>query len=250
MHHGSPFRIARAWLGYRHHRRQRQHPACRRLYRPRWQRQIHSNAPPDRTARLHTSEVRRSAKGYDAATEDKIEGSLKAKPCSLLAGKTPRHAMQTLGTEWGRNCIGDGFWINLWREGSSISLLRLAASSSTTAGSRMRRRQSAVSVAISIALLAAVELPAITNRNVDAATRISSSLTTTLLTHCSARSMRRCGGMGEGKLKTINKTKLEADIDHLSARMERRCRSQKGCGDGGELREAGRDTRRSGLGVQ
>ena len=49
-------------------------------------------------------------------TEDEIEGSLKEKPCNLLAGKTPRHAMQTLGTEWGRNCIGDGFWINLWRE--------------------------------------------------------------------------------------------------------------------------------------
>ncbi len=49
-------------------------------------------------------------------SEAQIEGSLKEKPCNLLAGKTPRHAMQTLGTEWGRNCIGDGFWINLWRE--------------------------------------------------------------------------------------------------------------------------------------
>lgn len=49
-------------------------------------------------------------------TEEEIEGSLKEKPCNLLAGKTPRHAMQTLGTEWGRNSIGDGFWINLWRE--------------------------------------------------------------------------------------------------------------------------------------
>ncbi|MGN6774797.1 deoxynucleotide monophosphate kinase [Rhizobium sp.] len=49
-------------------------------------------------------------------TEEEIEGSLKEKPCNLLSGKTPRHAMQTLGTEWGRDCIGDGFWINLWRE--------------------------------------------------------------------------------------------------------------------------------------
>lgn len=49
-------------------------------------------------------------------TEDELEGSLKETPCNLLAGKTPRHAMQTLGTEWGRKCIGDGFWVNLWRE--------------------------------------------------------------------------------------------------------------------------------------
>lgn len=46
--------------------------------------------------------------------EDEIEGDLKQVPCELLGGQTPRHAMQTLGTEWGRNCIGETFWVDLW----------------------------------------------------------------------------------------------------------------------------------------
>lgn len=49
-------------------------------------------------------------------TEDEIEGDLKEKPCSLLRGKTPRHAMQQLGTAWGRDSIGPDFWLNLWKE--------------------------------------------------------------------------------------------------------------------------------------
>ncbi|MEZ2132436.1 MULTISPECIES: deoxynucleotide monophosphate kinase [unclassified Sinorhizobium] len=49
-------------------------------------------------------------------TEEEIEGDLKEKPCNLLSGKTPRHAMQTLGTQWGRDCIGEDFWVRLWRE--------------------------------------------------------------------------------------------------------------------------------------
>lgn len=44
-----------------------------------------------------------------------IEGSLKESVHPVL-GVTPRHAMQTLGTEWGRNCIGQDLWINLARE--------------------------------------------------------------------------------------------------------------------------------------
>lgn len=44
-----------------------------------------------------------------------IEGPLKERPCHLLAGRTPRHAMQTLGTEWGRSCIGPDFWVGLWQ---------------------------------------------------------------------------------------------------------------------------------------
>jgi hypothetical protein len=32
-------------------------------------------------------------------TEAHIEGHLKEVPCELLCGQTPRHAMQTLGTE-------------------------------------------------------------------------------------------------------------------------------------------------------
>lgn len=48
-------------------------------------------------------------------TEEHIEGGLKEQPCDMLQGKSPRHAMQTLGAEWGRDCIGDSFWVGLWR---------------------------------------------------------------------------------------------------------------------------------------
>jgi hypothetical protein len=43
-----------------------------------------------------------------------IEGDLKETPSPLFLGHTPRHAMQTLGTEWGRQCIGEDFWVNYW----------------------------------------------------------------------------------------------------------------------------------------
>lgn len=39
-----------------------------------------------------------------------IEGDGKEKPCPYLSGQTMRHAMQTLGTEWGRKMIGEGLW--------------------------------------------------------------------------------------------------------------------------------------------
>lgn len=48
-------------------------------------------------------------------SEREIEGDLKEKPSYLLCGKTPRHAMQQLGTQFGRDIIGEDFWINLWR---------------------------------------------------------------------------------------------------------------------------------------
>ncbi|PKA40474.1 deoxynucleotide monophosphate kinase [Rhizobium sullae] len=48
-------------------------------------------------------------------SEREIEGDLKETASASLCGKTPRHAMQTLGTEWGRNCIGESFWVGLWR---------------------------------------------------------------------------------------------------------------------------------------
>jgi hypothetical protein len=44
-----------------------------------------------------------------------VETGLKDEPCSVFNGKTPRHAMQTLGTEWGRNCISEDIWLSLWR---------------------------------------------------------------------------------------------------------------------------------------
>lgn len=42
-----------------------------------------------------------------------IEGDLKEVPCALLGGRTPRYAMQTLGTEWGRNLIAQTLWLDL-----------------------------------------------------------------------------------------------------------------------------------------
>ncbi|MFL9904623.1 hypothetical protein PQR71_41935 [Paraburkholderia fungorum] len=48
--------------------------------------------------------------------DEEIEGSRKEVPCDLLCGKTPRHAMVTLGTEWGRDQIGVNFWAGLWQE--------------------------------------------------------------------------------------------------------------------------------------
>lgn len=48
-------------------------------------------------------------------TQEQIEGSEKEKPCALLAGKTPRYAMQTIGTEWGRDLIAPDLWIRAWQ---------------------------------------------------------------------------------------------------------------------------------------
>lgn len=47
-------------------------------------------------------------------TEEELEGDLKETPSLTLMGKTPRHAMQTLGTEWGRNCINKDIWTTLF----------------------------------------------------------------------------------------------------------------------------------------
>ena len=47
--------------------------------------------------------------------EARIEGDMKEEPDPLLRGRTPRHAMQTLGTEWGRECISPDLWVSAWR---------------------------------------------------------------------------------------------------------------------------------------
>lgn len=48
---------------------------------------------------------------------DILDGSIedKAKPLACLNGHTARHAMQTLGTEWGRKCMGENFWVDIWK---------------------------------------------------------------------------------------------------------------------------------------
>ena len=42
-----------------------------------------------------------------------LYGDLKEVPSAKLNGKTPRHAMQTLGTEWGRECLSPTFWTDM-----------------------------------------------------------------------------------------------------------------------------------------
>lgn len=53
-----------------------------------------------------------AALGLSAA---EIEGERKELPCALLGGRTPRYAMQTIGTEWGRDIINEDLWIHAWR---------------------------------------------------------------------------------------------------------------------------------------
>lgn len=48
-------------------------------------------------------------------TEAQVDGDEKEIPTPLLMGRTPRHAMQTLGTEWGRNLIHPELWVENWR---------------------------------------------------------------------------------------------------------------------------------------
>lgn len=45
--------------------------------------------------------------------ERMIEGDLKEEPSQYLSGRTPRYAMQKLGTEWGRHLMHSDFWVNI-----------------------------------------------------------------------------------------------------------------------------------------
>ena len=47
-------------------------------------------------------------------SEEELNGSLKDAPCVTILGITPRHAMQTLGMEWGRDLIHPDLWIHIW----------------------------------------------------------------------------------------------------------------------------------------
>jgi hypothetical protein len=38
----------------------------------------------------------------------------KAEPLAMLGGRSAREAMQTLGTEWGRQCVDEGLWRRAW----------------------------------------------------------------------------------------------------------------------------------------
>jgi hypothetical protein len=56
-----------------------------------------------------------AAQNLDAqGIDDMLNGHAKEIPTRLLAGRTPRYAMQTLGTEWGRELIANDFWLRVW----------------------------------------------------------------------------------------------------------------------------------------
>lgn len=46
--------------------------------------------------------------------EAEVDGDRKEVPCPLLCGRTPRWAMQTIGTEWGRELIHPDLWTTIW----------------------------------------------------------------------------------------------------------------------------------------
>lgn len=56
-----------------------------------------------------------AAQGLDIAVAMRmIDGDLKEVPSEVFGGRTTRHAMQTLGTEWGR-ALSPTFWVDAWR---------------------------------------------------------------------------------------------------------------------------------------
>lgn len=60
--------------------------------------------------------------GVDAELiERMVEGDLKEEPTAYLQGKSPRHAMQTLGTEWGRDLIGEDLWVHAAMNRASLA---------------------------------------------------------------------------------------------------------------------------------
>ena len=55
-----------------------------------------------------------------------VGGDLKEVPSPHLGGRTPRYAMQTLGTEWGRALVPT-FWVDAWRAAVDRADLEAAA---------------------------------------------------------------------------------------------------------------------------
>lgn len=56
----------------------------------------------------------------DAQVQRMLNGDLKEEPSVYLGGKTPRFAMQTLGTEW-RNMVDRDLWVNVWENSIKFS---------------------------------------------------------------------------------------------------------------------------------
>ena len=56
-----------------------------------------------------------------------LYGGWKEQPTEYLNGKSPRKALQTLGTEWGRRNISKSLWLDIWKQriaaGSAINVV-------------------------------------------------------------------------------------------------------------------------------
>ena len=52
-------------------------------------------------------------------TEAETDGAAKDQPSAMLGGRTPRYAMQTLGTEWGRDLISPDLWLHAWERAAA-----------------------------------------------------------------------------------------------------------------------------------
>lgn len=64
-----------------------------------------------------------NAAGRDGVVIDRmLEGDLKEEPSGLLGGRTPRQAMQTLGTQWGRDLITPDLFTLITIQGARVAL--------------------------------------------------------------------------------------------------------------------------------
>jgi hypothetical protein len=58
--------------------------------------------------------LKRMARAF-GLTAREMSGDLKEAPCDALCGRTPRQFMQWLGTEFGRQMIGEDMWVKAWQ---------------------------------------------------------------------------------------------------------------------------------------
>jgi hypothetical protein len=65
-------------------------------------------------ARVRFADPLKSMLGSLGLSEYELEGQGKDLPCELLGGHTPRYAMKSLGTEWGRDMMSKTFWSDAW----------------------------------------------------------------------------------------------------------------------------------------
>lgn len=56
-------------------------------------------------------------------TEAEIEGDRKELPSDILCGATPRWAMQSIGTDWGRKMIHPDLWVSAWKSRAATGLV-------------------------------------------------------------------------------------------------------------------------------